>query len=214
MYEVDDASELTSEQKNTISAIISLGSAAIGSTTGQTTDVVSSSVAGTVAVEDNAILFWGKQASGGMGVSGAIADGEFVNITFRDWKLIKETGVYFNYEYGFGTPSIGGGLETGIMFTGDVEQYFNGDYANIGVSVGEGFTIGGDLTITSVEENSQDTSAVGLTLNGSIGVGLPGEGHVRRGNTGAQIENTTELLDFSGLRDFLNNYVYDEDHPI
>ena len=59
LYGVDDASELTSEQKNTISAIISLGSAAIGSTTGQTTDVISSSVAGTVAVEDNRLFLRG-----------------------------------------------------------------------------------------------------------------------------------------------------------
>ena len=49
--------DLTSEEKNTISAIISLGSAAVGATTGNTTDVVSSSVAGTTAVEDNAILY-------------------------------------------------------------------------------------------------------------------------------------------------------------
>ncbi len=53
LYGVDDASELTSEQKNTISAIISLGSAAVGATTGETTDVISSSVAGTVAVVNN-----------------------------------------------------------------------------------------------------------------------------------------------------------------
>ena len=48
--------DLTSEQKQTISTVISLGSAAIGATTGDTTDIVSSSVAGRVAVEDNAGL--------------------------------------------------------------------------------------------------------------------------------------------------------------
>ncbi len=56
MYD-KDPKELTSEEKNTISAIISLGSATIGATTGNTTDVVSSSVAGTVAVEDNKLTF-------------------------------------------------------------------------------------------------------------------------------------------------------------
>ena len=48
---------ITSEQKNTISAIISLGSAAIGTTTSNVTDVVSSSVAGTTAVEDNSQMY-------------------------------------------------------------------------------------------------------------------------------------------------------------
>lgn len=53
MYD-KEPKDLTSEEKNTISAIISLGSAAVGATTGETTDVISSSVAGTVAVEENA----------------------------------------------------------------------------------------------------------------------------------------------------------------
>lgn len=44
---------MTAEQKQTISAIISLGSAALGATTGNVTDVVSSGVAGTTAVEEN-----------------------------------------------------------------------------------------------------------------------------------------------------------------
>ena len=41
MYD-KDPKDLTSEEKSTISAIISLGSATIGVTTGNTTDVVSS----------------------------------------------------------------------------------------------------------------------------------------------------------------------------
>lgn len=60
---------MTSEQKNTISAIISLGSAAVGATTGETTDVISSSVAGTVAAEDNYFL---QLAEGGAMIVGGI----------------------------------------------------------------------------------------------------------------------------------------------
>ncbi|TQV61479.1 MAG: hypothetical protein FNT15_09740 [Sulfurovum sp.] len=48
-----DVSKMTAEQKQTISAIISLGSTAIGATSGSVTDMVASGEAGTVAVEEN-----------------------------------------------------------------------------------------------------------------------------------------------------------------
>jgi filamentous hemagglutinin len=51
-----DVSKMTAEQKQTISAIISLGSTAIGATSGSVTDMVASGEAGRVAVEENRLL--------------------------------------------------------------------------------------------------------------------------------------------------------------
>jgi len=48
-----DVSKMTAEQKQTISAIISLGSMAVGATSGSVTDMVASGEAGRVAVEEN-----------------------------------------------------------------------------------------------------------------------------------------------------------------
>jgi hypothetical protein len=55
LYGIDekDISKMTAEQKQTISAIISLGSTAIGATSGSVTDMVASGEAGRVAVEEN-----------------------------------------------------------------------------------------------------------------------------------------------------------------
>jgi hypothetical protein len=57
LYDTDPQS-LTSEQKEVISNIVSLGSAAIGAAAGDTTDIISSSAAGTVATEDNGMSYW------------------------------------------------------------------------------------------------------------------------------------------------------------
>jgi hypothetical protein len=56
LYGIDkkDVSTMTAEQKQTISAIISLGSTAIGAGSGSVTDMVASGEAGRVAVEENA----------------------------------------------------------------------------------------------------------------------------------------------------------------
>lgn len=48
-------SDMSAEQKQTVSAIISLGAAAIGATSGSVTDMVASGEAGAVAVEENAL---------------------------------------------------------------------------------------------------------------------------------------------------------------
>ena len=53
MYDVDDPSKLNDEQKSTLSAILSLGSSALGATLGNTTDAIASGMASSVAVEDN-----------------------------------------------------------------------------------------------------------------------------------------------------------------
>lgn len=54
MYDVDDPNKLNDEQKSTLSAILSLGSSALGATLGgHTTDAIASSMASSVAVEDN-----------------------------------------------------------------------------------------------------------------------------------------------------------------
>ena len=53
IYKVDDPSELTAEQKNTISNITTLAGVAIGSTTGEVTDAVNAGETAKVAVEDN-----------------------------------------------------------------------------------------------------------------------------------------------------------------
>jgi len=53
VYKVDDPSELTAEQKNTISNITTLAGVAIGSTTGEVTDAVNVGETAKVAVEDN-----------------------------------------------------------------------------------------------------------------------------------------------------------------
>lgn len=54
VYKVDDPSELTAEQKDTISNITTLAGVAIGSTTGEVTDAVNAGETAKVAVEDNA----------------------------------------------------------------------------------------------------------------------------------------------------------------
>ncbi|TQV61369.1 MAG: hypothetical protein FNT15_09985, partial [Sulfurovum sp.] len=54
-----DVSKMTAEQKQTISAIISLGSMAVGATSGSVTDMVASGEAGRVAVEENRIILKG-----------------------------------------------------------------------------------------------------------------------------------------------------------
>lgn len=56
VYKVDDPSELTAEQKNTISNITTLAGVAIGSTTGEVTDAVNAGETAKVAVEDNGFL--------------------------------------------------------------------------------------------------------------------------------------------------------------
>lgn len=53
IYQVDKPSELTAEQKNTISNITTLAGVAIGSTTGEVTDAVNAGETAKVAVEDN-----------------------------------------------------------------------------------------------------------------------------------------------------------------
>ena len=53
IYKVDDTSELTAEQKDTISSIASLSSVALGASTGQVTDAVNAGETAKVAVEDN-----------------------------------------------------------------------------------------------------------------------------------------------------------------
>lgn len=53
VYEVDNPSDLTAEQKDTISNIATLTGAVIGSTTGNITDAVNSGETAKVAVEDN-----------------------------------------------------------------------------------------------------------------------------------------------------------------
>jgi hypothetical protein len=55
LYGIDekDVSKMTAEQKQTISAIISLAGTAIGATSGSVTDMVASGEAGRVAVEEN-----------------------------------------------------------------------------------------------------------------------------------------------------------------
>ena len=55
LYDTDPQS-LTSEQKNTLSNIITLGSLATGAITGSVTDAINSSVSGTVATEDNGVM--------------------------------------------------------------------------------------------------------------------------------------------------------------
>ncbi|TQV61487.1 MAG: hypothetical protein FNT15_09715, partial [Sulfurovum sp.] len=57
LYGIDenDVSKMTAEQKQTISAIISLAGTAVGATSGSVTDMVASGVAGTVAVEENSL---------------------------------------------------------------------------------------------------------------------------------------------------------------
>ncbi|PNK61345.1 VENN motif pre-toxin domain-containing protein [Psychrobacter sp. FDAARGOS_221] len=53
IYKVDSPSELTAEQKDTISNITTLAGVAIGSTTGEVTDAVNAGETAKVAVEDN-----------------------------------------------------------------------------------------------------------------------------------------------------------------
>jgi len=84
--------DLTSEEKNTISAIISLGSAAVGATTGNTTDVASSSVAGTTAVEDNAFYLYNNKVV----ATDKINDNKVVDLTYME--LLK-LGLLYGYEY-------------------------------------------------------------------------------------------------------------------
>ncbi|WP_227674090.1 polymorphic toxin-type HINT domain-containing protein [Psychrobacter phenylpyruvicus] len=55
MYKVDKPSELTAEQKDTISNITTLAGVAIGSTTGEVTDAVNAGETAKVAVEDNSL---------------------------------------------------------------------------------------------------------------------------------------------------------------
>jgi hypothetical protein len=57
--EEKDVSKMTAEQKQTISAIISLGSTAVGATSGSVTDMVASGEAGRVAVEENRMILKG-----------------------------------------------------------------------------------------------------------------------------------------------------------
>lgn len=100
-------------------------------------------------------------------------------------------------EAGAGTPSASGGVEAGIMFTGNIKDTFAGQYINHGGTIG---ILGIDLTNTSINSNT-NKSTTGITINGSLGTPLP-EGHIRVGQTNVRIDNREEILDLTPIINF------------